>query len=128
MGNCSSGCATGLGITQIVIGVWFIPLMFMNGNVTNKIFLSLVSALFITSGSLVIAGAQMTTTGLVTAVFVLSTLASLVAFGLLIYSAKVCYDAANSSSELSGLVFILFGGLVRLPALVMFIVATLSAT
>ena len=141
MGNCSSsGCAaTGLGIAQIMTGLWFLLLCFWEKNpldlslrwvnqVVKKIFLASIPALFITSGSLVIAGAQKKTKCLVTAAFVLSTLASLVAFGLLIYSAKVCYDAANSSSEFSGLGFILFAGLVGVPALVMFIVANISAT
>ena len=107
MGNCSfSGCATGLGITQIVIGVWFMSVIFSRllsiywkNQVTKTIFLALSSVLFITSGSLAIAGGQMATTGLVTAAFVLSTLASLVAFGLLIYCAKFSYDAANSHED-----------------------------
>ena len=137
MGNCSfSGCATGLGITQIVIGVWFMSVIFSRylsiywkNQVTKTIFLASVSVLSITSGSLAIAGAQMTTTGLVTAAFVLSTLASLVvAFGLLIYCAKFSYDAANSHEDLVILFgAILFAGFVGVPALVMFIVATISA-
>ena len=140
MGNCSSsGCGTGLGITQIVIGVWFFAVIFMpcmflywENQVNKKIFLASISALFITSGGLSIAGAQMTTTGLVTAAFVLSTLVSLVAFGLLICCAKFSYDAANSHRgfmpfNLSHSLAILFAGFVGVPALVMFIVATISA-
>ena len=78
--------------------------------------------------SLAIAGTQLTTTGLVSAAFVLSTLASLAAFGLLIYCAKFSYDAANSHEDLVILFgAILFAGFVGVPALVMFIVATISA-
>ena len=140
MGNCSSsGCGTGLGITQIVIGVWFFAVIFMpcmflywENQVNKKIFLASISALFITSGGLSIAGAQMTTTGLVTAAFVLSTLASLLAFGLLIFCAKFWIDALNEDGgllmvNLAPLDAMVFGGLVGVPALVMFIVATISA-
>ena len=136
MGNCSSsGCATGLGITQIVIGVWFFSVIFSRylsiyweNQVTKTIFLASVSVLSITSGSLAIAGAQMTTTGLVTGVFVLSTLASLAAFGLLIYCAIICYTADEADlAPLGVLALAPLGVLQGVPALVMFIVATISA-
>ena len=140
MGNCSSGCATGLGITQIVIGVWFILVIFIQYwfryreiRVTKKTSLTSVSALlFISSGSLAIARAQNETKNLVTAAFVLSTLASLLAFGLLIFCAKFWIDALNEDGgllmvNLAPLDAMVFGGLVGVPALVMFIVATISA-
>ena len=98
MGNCSSGCATGLGIVQIVIGVYFgIGLIILprDNEVAKRIFLASIFALFISSGSLAIGAAWKETMGLVTAAFVLSILCSLVAFSLLIFFAAVCYDAAN---------------------------------
>ena len=101
MGNCSSGCATGLGVLQIVIGVWFIGLMIPRICECEdlvrvvRVVLASISALFISSGSVAIATAWKTTTGLVTAAFVLSMLSSLVAFGLLILFAKNCYEVAN---------------------------------
>ena len=94
--------------------------IYWENQVTKTIFLASVSVLSITSGSLAIAGAQMTTTGLVTAAFVLSTLASLAAFSLLIYCAIICYTA--DEADLAPL-----GVLQGVPALVMFIVATISA-
>ena len=135
MGNCTSECiGTGLGITQILMGVWFIPLIFTQApfvfwvnQVTKGFFLASVAALFISSGSLVIAGAHKKTKGLVTAAFVLSTLASLLAFGLLIYSAKFIYDGATSHRDFAPLAAMVFTGIVGVPTLVMFIVATISA-
>ena len=101
MGNCSSGCATGLGIVQIVIGVWFgiglliLPRIYLDNEVAKRIFLASIFALFTSSGSLAIGAAWKETMGLVTAAFVLSILCSLIAFSLLIIFAAVCYDAAN---------------------------------
>ena len=101
MGNCSSGCATGLGVLQIVIGVWFIGLMIPKICECEvlvrvvRVVLASISALFISSGSVAIATAWKTTKGLVRAAFVLSMLCSLVAFGLLILFAKNCYEVAN---------------------------------
>ena len=101
MGNCSSGCATGLGVLQIVIGVWFVGLMIPRICECEdlvrvvRVVLASISALFISSGSVAIATAWKTTTGLMRASFVLSMLCSLVAFGLLILFAKVCHDVAN---------------------------------
>ena len=98
MGNCSSGCATGCGIAQLVIGVWFVGVaIFYKGpifigfdhEVGTRIVQALVSALFISSGSLAIAGALLETLGLQTAAFILSILCSLVALGLLIFVAKI---------------------------------------
>ena len=101
MGNCSSGCATGCGITQLVIGVWFagVTIFYMVSDFRRLdwivwIVLALVSALFVSSGSLAIAGALKETLDLQTAAFVLSILSSLVALSLLIFFAKYCYDIA----------------------------------
>ena len=96
MGNCSSRCATGLGIVQIVIGVYFgIGLIILprDNEVAKRIFLASIFALFTSSGSLAIGAAWMETMGLVTAAFVLSILCSLVAFSLLIFFAAFCYNA-----------------------------------
>ena len=94
MGNCSSGCATGCGIAQLVIGVWFVGLTIFSGSrfdfeVGTRIVQALVSALFVSSGSLAIAGALLETLGLQTAAFILSILCALVALGLLIFVAKI---------------------------------------
>ena len=70
----------------------------------------------------------METTGLVTAAFVLSTLSSLATFSLLIYCAIICYTADEADlAPLGVLALAPLGVLQGVPALVMFIVATISA-
>ena len=102
--------------------------IYWENQVTKTIFLASVSVLSITSGSLAIAGGQMETTGLVTAAFVLSTLSSLAAFSLLIYCAIICYTADEADlAPLGVLALAPLGVLQGVPALVMFIVATISA-
>merc|ERR1711997_1437377 len=92
-----------------------------------RVVLASISALFISSGSVAIATAWKTTKGLMRAAFVLSMLSSLVAFGLLILFAKVCDDVANHGRDFAALGAAMFGLFVGVPALIMFIVATISA-
>ena len=96
MDNYSLGCAIGLGIVQIVIGLWFLVL----GGILVALIewareerewqicvaVTSIFALFISSGSLAIAAAKKKTKALVKATFGFSILSSVTAFSLLTLS------------------------------------------
>ena len=96
MANDSSRSAIGLGIVQIVIGLWFLVL----GGILVALVewareerewqicaaVTLIFALFISSGSLAIAVAKKKTKALVKASFGFSILSSVTAFSLLTLS------------------------------------------
>ena len=99
MANDSSRSAIGLGIVQIVIGVWFLVLgglllfiFLVAPNIYRKkewqicVAVTSIIALFISSGSLAIAVAKKKTNALVKATFGFSILSSVTAFSLLTLS------------------------------------------
>ena len=99
MANDSSRSAIGLGIVQIVIGLWFLVLgglllfiFLVAPNIYRKkewqicVAVTSIFALFISSGSLAIAAAIKKTKALVKATFGFSILSSVTAFSLLTLS------------------------------------------
>ena len=117
MDNYSPGCAIGLGIVQIVIGVWFLVWggwWGMAGFPIGAIMIwaptILICGLFISSGSLAITARNKAH---VKSSFAVSIISSITAFSLLLTLLIAEGEAP----------FYFFG----LPALIMFIVATISA-
>ena len=117
MDNYSPGCAIGLGIVQIVIGVWFLVWggwWGMAGFPIGAIMIwaptILICGLFISSGSLAITARKKAH---LKSSFAVSILSSITAFSLLLTLLIAEGEAP----------FYFFG----LPALIMFIVATISA-
>ena len=96
MANDSSRSAIALGIVQIVIGVWFLVLGGLLVALVEWareerewqicVAVTLIFALFISSGSLAIAAATKKTKALVKATFGFSILSSVTAFSLLTLS------------------------------------------
>ena len=96
MANDSSRSAIGLGIVQIVIGLWFLVLGGLLVALVEWareerewqicVAVTLIFALFISSGSLAIAAAIKKTKALVKATFGFSILSSVTAFSLLTLS------------------------------------------
>ena len=96
MANDSSRSAIGLGIVQIVIGLWFLVLGGLLVALVEWareerewqicVAVTLIFALFISSGSLAIAAATKKTKALVKATFGFSILSSVTAFSLLTLS------------------------------------------